>query len=175
MDIDTSIERLRKGLIVSTNAAKTICLSAIKILAEEPQVLRITPPVIVCGDIHGQFYDLKELFKVGGGISYTKYLFLGDLVDRGYYSVQTILLLLALKVKHPERLFLVQGNHESRGITLKYGFHEECKRKYAGSLVVWQHCTRVFYFISLSAVIGGKVFCVHRGLSPSVSAIDEIN
>ena len=107
MDIDTYIETLRKGIIVNKNAAKTICLSAIKILAEEPQVLRIMPPVTVCGDIHGQFYDLKELFKVGGEISHTKYLFLGDLVDRGYYSVETILLLLALKTKHPERLFLV--------------------------------------------------------------------
>ena len=117
MDIDTSIERLRKGLIVNANAAKTICLTAIEILAEEPQVLRITPPVTVCGDIHGQFYDLKELFKVGGEIPYTKYLFLGDLMDCGYYSVETILLLLALKVKHPERLFLVRGNHESGEIT----------------------------------------------------------
>ena len=141
MDIDTSIERLRKGLIVNANAVKTICLTAIEILAEESQVLRITPPVTVCGDIHGQFYYLKELFKVGGKIPYTKYLFLGDLVDRGYYSVKTILLLLALKVEHPERLFLVRGNHESREITLKYGFYEERKRKYAGSLDVWQHCT----------------------------------
>ena len=175
MDIDSSIETLRKGLIVCANAAKTICLSAIEILAEEPQVLRIMPPVIVCGDIHGQFYDLKELFRVGGEIPDTKYLFLGDLVDRGYYSVETILLLLALKIKHPERLFLVRGNHESRETTLKYGFYEECKRKYEGSLVVWQHCTRAFDFISLSAVIGGKVFCVHGGLSPSVFAVDEIN
>ena len=111
---------------------------------------------------------------MGGEIPYTKDLFLGDLVDRGYYSVETILLLLALKVKHPERLFLVRGNHESREITLKYGFYED-KRKYAGSLDVWQHCTRVFDVINLSAVTGGKVFCVHGGLSPSISATDELN
>lgn len=100
MDIDKSIETLRKGIIVNENAAKTICLSVIDILAEEPQVLRITPPVTVCGDIHGQFYDLKELFKVGGEIPHTKYIFLGDLVDCGYYSVETILLLFVLKIKH---------------------------------------------------------------------------
>ena len=128
MDIDKCIERLQRGLIVNENAVKAICSSAIEILAEEPQVLKITPPVTVYGDIHGQFYDLKELFKTAGEIPDTKYLFLGDLVDRGYYSVETFLLLLAMKVKYPDRLYFVRGNHESREITLKYGFYEECKK-----------------------------------------------
>lgn len=174
MDIDKCIERLQRGLIVNENAAKAICHSAIEVLAEEPQVLKITPPVTVCGDIHGQFYDLKELFKTGGEIPHTKYLFLGDLVDRGYYGVETFLLLLALKVKYPDRLYFVRGNHESREITLKYGFYEECKEKY-GSHLVWQLCTKTFDFISLSAVIDDKIFCVHGGLSPSLCKIDEIN
>ena len=103
-----------------------------------------------------------------GELPDTKYLFLGDLVDHGYYSVETILLLFALKVKYPDRLFLVRGNHENTETTLKY-------RNARGKMVVWQLCTQVFYFISLNAVIGGKVFCVHGGLSPSIAAIDEIN
>jgi len=84
MDIDKCIERLQRELIVNENAAKAICHSAIKVLAEEPQVLKIISPVTVCGGIYGQFYDSKELFKTGREISNTKYLFLGNLVDRGY-------------------------------------------------------------------------------------------
>ena len=95
-----------------------------------------------------------------------------DLVDRGYYGVETFILLLALKVKYPYRLHFVRGNHESREITLKYGFYEECKEKCVSNLV-WQLCTNTFDFISLSVVIGDKVFCVHGGLSPSMCKIDQ--
>jgi serine/threonine-protein phosphatase 4 catalytic subunit len=129
--------------------------------------------VQICGDIHGQFYDLKELFKIGGDCPNTNYLFLGDFVDRGFYSVETFLLLLALKVRYPDRITLIRGNHESRQITQVYGFYDECLRKY-GSVNVWRYCTEIFDYLSLSAIVDGRVFCVHGGLSPSINSLDQI-
>lgn len=127
----------------------------------------------MCGDVHGQFFDLLELFRVGGHVPDTNYLFMGDFVDRGFYSVETFLLLLALKVRYPDRMMLIRGNHESRQITQVYGFYDECIRKY-GSVTVWRCCTEVFDCLSLAAVINGHIFCVHGGLSPSIQTIDQI-
>ncbi|KAK2097829.1 Serine/threonine-protein phosphatase 4 catalytic subunit [Saguinus oedipus] len=146
---------------------------AVEILVEESNVQRVDSPVTVCGDIHGQFYDLKELFRVGGDVPETNYLFMGDFVDRGFYSVETFLLLLALKVRYPDRITLIRGNHESRQITQVYGFYDECLRKY-GSVTVWRYCTEIFDYLSLSAIIDGKIFCVHGGLSPSIQTLDQI-
>ncbi len=152
---------------------KALCSKAMEILVDESNVQRVDAPVTVCGDIHGQFYDLLELFKVGGQCPDTNYLFMGDFVDRGFYSVETFLLLLALKVRYPDRITLIRGNHESRQITQVYGFYDECLRKY-GSVNVWRYCTEIFDYISLSAIIDDKVFCVHGGLSPSINTLDQI-
>ncbi|KAI7744636.1 hypothetical protein M8C21_001245, partial [Ambrosia artemisiifolia] len=115
--LDRQIEQLKNCEPLKESEVKALCLKAMEILVEESNVQRVDAPVTICGDIHGQFYDMKELFKVGGDCPKTNYLFLGDFVDRGFYSVETFLLLLALKVRYPDRITLIRGNHESRQIT----------------------------------------------------------
>ncbi|KAL6051716.1 Serine/threonine-protein phosphatase 4 catalytic subunit [Balamuthia mandrillaris] len=172
-DLDRQIEQLRRCEIIKEQEVKALCAKAREILIEESNVQRVDAPVTICGDIHGQFYDLKELFKIGGDCPQKNYLFLGDFVDRGFYSVETFLLLLALKVRYPDRITLIRGNHESRQITQVYGFYDECLRKY-GSVNVWKYCTEIFDYLSLSAMIDDRIFCVHGGLSPSITTLDQI-
>ena len=114
-----------------------------------------------------------ELFKKGGDVSNNTYIFLGDFVDRGYHSVETFLLLLCYKVRYPQRITLLRGNHESRQITQVYGFYDKSLRKYR-SADVWKWCNEIFDLLPLAAVINNKIFCVHGGLSPSVISINDV-
>jgi serine/threonine-protein phosphatase 4 catalytic subunit len=172
-DIDRQIEQLRNCECIKESEVRDLCDKARDILLEECNIRYINSPITICGDIHGQFYDLMELFKVGGDCPSTNYIFMGDFVDRGFHSVETFLLLLALKVRYPERITLIRGNHETRQITQVYGFYDECLRKY-GSVNVWRYCTEIFDFLPLAAIIDDKIFCVHGGLSPCFSTLDEI-
>lgn len=99
---------------------------------------------------------------------------MGDFVDRGFYSVETFLLLLALKVRYPERITLIRGNHESRQITQVYGFYDECLRKY-GSVNVWRYCTEIFDYLALAAIIDTRIFCVHGGLCHRFKLLTKLN
>lgn len=144
-----------------------------EILAKESNVQEVKCPVTVCGDVHGQFHDLMELFRIGGRSPDTNYLFMGDYVDRGYYSVETVTLLVALKVRYRERITILRGNHESRQITQVYGFYDECLRKY-GNPNVWKYFTDLFDYLPLTALVDGQIFCLHGGLSPSIDTLDHI-
>nr|GMD28611.1 serine/threonine-protein phosphatase PP2A-2 catalytic subunit [Ipomoea batatas] len=172
-DLDRQIEQLMDCKPLTEQEVKTLCDQARAILVEEWNVQPVKCPVTVCGDIHGQFYDLIELFRIGGKAPDTNYLFMGDYVDRGYYSVETVTLLVALKVRYRDRITILRGNHESRQITQVYGFYDECLRKY-GNANVWKFFTDLFDYLPLTALIESQVFCLHGGLSPSLDTLDNI-
>ena len=172
-NLDEQIEQLRKCQYITEIEVKLLCEKAKELFIEESNVVIIDAPITICGDIHGQFDDLTELFVKGGKCPETNYLFMGDFVDRGFNSVETFLLLLALKVRYPDRITLIRGNHETRQITQVYGFYDECMRKY-GSINVWRYCTEIFDYLPISAIVDEKIFCIHGGLSPTIDTIDEI-
>ncbi|CAG8460840.1 17374_t:CDS:2 [Acaulospora morrowiae] len=155
------------------NDMKKLCEMVKELLLEESNIQPVHAPVTVCGDIHGQFYDLLELFRVGGEIPDTHYIFMGDFVDRGYYSLETFTLLMVLKARYPDKITLLRGNHESRQITQVYGFYDECQTKY-GNPNVWKYCCQVFDYLTLAAIVDGRILCVHGGLSPDVRTLDQI-
>ncbi|KAI4095847.1 MAG: hypothetical protein LQ344_001401 [Seirophora lacunosa] len=153
-DLDRAISDLRACKTIPEPAVRDLCHKARELLIEEGNVVQVDAPVTICGDIHGQFHDLMELFRVGGDVPDTNYLFMGDFVDRGFYSLESFLLLLCLKVRYPDRITLIRGNHESRQITTVYGFYDECIRKY-GSANVWRYCCEVFDYLALGAIVLG--------------------
>ncbi|XP_053992964.1 serine/threonine-protein phosphatase 6 catalytic subunit [Hylaeus anthracinus] len=172
-DIDKWIEIAKECKYLPENDLKKLCDIVCDLLLEESNIQPVALPVTVCGDIHGQFYDLEELFRNGGEVPDTQYIFMGDFVDRGYYSLETFTRLLTLKAKWSDRIILLRGNHESRQITHVYGFYDECQNKY-GNANAWKYCCRVFDLLTIAALINEEILCVHGGLSPLIRTLDQI-
>ena len=145
-DLDGFIETLLQCKHLAEADVKRLCDKAREVLSDESNVQPVSCPVTVIGDVHGQFHDLMELFRIGGRPPETNFLMMGDYVDRGYYSVETVTLVMALKVRYRDRVHLLRGNHESRQITQVYGFYDECLRKY-GNANVWKYFTDLFDFL----------------------------
>ncbi|EGG10265.1 uncharacterized protein MELLADRAFT_115588 [Melampsora larici-populina 98AG31] len=180
-DIDEMITRLldvgystkiTKSVCLKNAEITAICLAVREVFLSQPTLIELSPPVKIVGDVHGQYSDLIRLFEMCGFPPSANYLFLGDYVDRGKQSLETILLLLCYKIKYPENFFLLRGNHECANVTRVYGFYDECKRRC--NIKIWKTFIDVFNCLPISAVVASKIFCVHGGLSPSLSNMDDI-
>jgi serine/threonine-protein phosphatase PP1 catalytic subunit len=151
---------------------RQICQKAGEVFLSQDAFLDLEAPIKICGDIHGQYHDLLRLFEMGGFPPESNYLFLGDYVDRGKQSVETIVLMLVYKVLYEENFFMLRGNHECAAITRIYGFYDECKRRY--NIKMWKQFVDVFNKLPFCAVIDDKIFCVHGGLSPEMMNFNQI-
>ncbi|KAG9314342.1 Metallo-dependent phosphatase-like protein [Chiua virens] len=180
-DVDDMIQRLldvgytgkvSKSLCLKNVEIAAICQAARDVFLSQPTLIELSPPVKIVGDVHGQYSDLIRLFEMCGFPPSANYLFLGDYVDRGKQSLETILLLLCYKIKYPENFFLLRGNHECANVTRVYGFYDECKRRC--NIKTWRTFIDVFNCLPIAAVVASKIFCVHGGLSPSLHSMDDI-
>ncbi|KAI9311946.1 calcineurin [Dichotomocladium elegans] len=158
---------------LSMKQAVDLINGATDIMRNEPNLLKLSGSINICGDIHGQYYDLLQIFNVGGDPTMKRYLFLGDYVDRGKHSMECILFLYALKINYPDRIFLLRGNHESKHMTTFFSFRNECIQKYSED--VYEACIRSFQALPLAALLDEKYLCVHGGISPDLETPDDIN
>eukprot|EP00420_Gonyaulax_spinifera_P025113 CAMPEP_0197896118 /NCGR_PEP_ID=MMETSP1439-20131203/39047_1 /TAXON_ID=66791 /ORGANISM="Gonyaulax spinifera, Strain CCMP409" /LENGTH=512 /DNA_ID=CAMNT_0043516603 /DNA_START=19 /DNA_END=1558 /DNA_ORIENTATION=+ len=149
-----------------------LCSSTRQVLLSQPPLLELDSPIKVCGDLHGQFRDLLRIFELGGLPPASNYLFMGDYVDRGKQSIEVITLLFILKLKYPENIFLLRGNHESAHINRFYGFYDECKRRF--SPLLWKRFCDSFNCLPVCALLESRIMCMHGGLSPDLSSFDQI-
>ena len=196
MSLDKWLEIVKQCKALSERNILRLCKTVKELLVEESTVQPISSPVNILGDIHGQFYDLMDFFEIGGEMPQKKYIFLvkhdfnpflkprkvpnfflfkneGGIVNRCYWSVETLTYLLLLKAMYPSRILLLRGSHEVESTTRIYSFYNECREIY-GTDKVWRNFIELFGFLPLAALIDGSVYCVHSGLSAQIEAIDEL-
>jgi serine/threonine-protein phosphatase PP1 catalytic subunit len=180
-DIDDYIKRLldagyagksTKGVCLRNAEINSICSRVREILLDQPPLIELEAPVKIVGDIHGQYSDLIRMFEMCGFPPSSNFLFLGDYVDRGKHSLETILLLMCYKIKYPENFFILRGNHECASINRIYGFYDECKRRY--NIKLWKTFTDCFNCLPIAAIIDEKIFTMHGGLSPDLNSMEQI-
>ncbi|KAL5765393.1 hypothetical protein ACOSP7_016010 [Xanthoceras sorbifolium] len=173
---------VRRQFFLDCNEIADLCDSAERIFSSEPSVIQLKAPIKIFGDLHGQFGDLMRLFdeygapSTAGDIAYIDYLFLGDYVDRGQHSLETITLLLALKVEYPNNVHLIRGNHEAADINALFGFRIECIERMGerDGIWAWHRINRLFNWLPLAALIEKKIICMHGGIGRSINHVEQI-
>lgn len=146
--------------------------TVVDILKEDPVLLELRAPITVVGDIHAQYHDLLRIFDLAKYPPTTNYLFLGDYVDRGKQSIETVCLLFSYKILYPKNIYMLRGNHECTYINRLYGFYDECERLYNDS--IYHKFSSVFNWLPIAATIEEKIFCIHGGISPYLKTLDDI-
>lgn len=157
---------------LSVDEINLLCSTVKQIYLDQPILLELRPPLTVCGDVHGQFHDLLRLFDQGSYPPESNYLFMGDYVDRGRQSIETVCLLFCYKIMYPNNFFMLRGNHECSYINRLYGFYEDCLQHY--NFKVWRTFGEVFNCLPIAAIIDDKIFCIHGGISPRLNSLDDI-
>ncbi|KAL1773878.1 serine serine/threonine-protein phosphatase PP1-alpha catalytic subunit [Sigmodon hispidus] len=160
-----------KYVQLTENEIRGLCLKSRKIFLSQLILLELEVPLKICDDIHGQYYDLLWLFEYGGFPPESNYLFLGDYVDLGKKSLETICLLLAYKIKYLENFFLLRGNHECASINRSYDFYDEYKRHY--NIKLWKIFTDCFNCLPIAGIVDEKI-CCHGRLSPDLQLMEQI-
>jgi diadenosine tetraphosphatase ApaH/serine/threonine PP2A family protein phosphatase len=150
-----------------------LCVMAREVFKRQSSLIEVDPPITVVGDMHGQYSDLLRIFHNSGFPDVTNYVFLGDYVDRGRQSLETIALLFCYKVKHPDTFFLLRGNHETEMINNAMGFRAEIDRRYPSTLL-WTSFNDAFRWLPSAVLIGGRILGMHGGISPALGSIDQL-
>jgi diadenosine tetraphosphatase ApaH/serine/threonine PP2A family protein phosphatase len=173
MDLDALMARLSAAERPTPTEVDQIIALASLLFASEPNTLILSAPITVCGDTHGQLFDVLHLFNISQFPPTCRYLFLGDYVDRGYYSVELLCLLLCYKLKYPSDFFLIRGNHETRNANREYGLYAEIQTKYL-SLELYHTINNLFDLLPFTAIVDDRLFCVHGGLDPKLSYVSKL-
>ncbi|KAK0395218.1 hypothetical protein QR680_001179 [Steinernema hermaphroditum] len=174
VDPDAWLEQVKQCRYLPEDHMRILCRLVRDRLATMANVVSLQSPITICGDIHGQFFDLLKLLEASGEPPHVQLLFLGDYVDRGKFSLETITLLFCLFVRYPSHVTLLRGNHETRRVSHTYGFYQEVERKYGG-LAVWRDCCEAFDLMPFAALIDDRVLAIHGGLSPEVRTVDMMH
>ena len=172
------LKKARRGsicqeLTIKEDECDYVIDKSYEIFQKEESLLKIKAPLYICGDIHGQYYDLLRVFDILNYPPQSTFLFLGDYVDRGKQSLECLLLLLCLKIQYPDKIFLLRGNHECEALNKIYGFYDECKRRL--SIKCFKKITNLFNMMPISALINENILCMHGGLSKDLQNIEQIN
>jgi diadenosine tetraphosphatase ApaH/serine/threonine PP2A family protein phosphatase len=168
------LKQLGEGSIIGQFIVEKILAKLAEVLYGESNVLSLWSPIVICGDIHGQYEDLDLLFQTAEGMGGKRFLFMGDYVDRGKWSLNTFLRLAIRKLMDPDQIFLLRGNHESRTVSQHYGFYLEIKLNYT-SPALWTEFMRIFDLLPVAAIIDKHVFSIHGGLSPQITLVEQAN